>query len=144
MALLFSVPISSTSLHGVSSTRVTLGFPCKSLSLSPILAPTLFLGKMMKRENRGLGEENEKEYIFFLFGFSHKHNLFIFHCLVELVDFSYPGFGSSNFLSVHTFDFICTLKSMNWYGFQLAGYLLVCSQNLLKEFAQAPPWERVR
>jgi len=40
-----------------------------SLSLSPILAPTLFLGKMMKRENRGLGEENEKEYFFSFLGF---------------------------------------------------------------------------
>jgi hypothetical protein len=43
MALLVSVPISC---------------------LSPIFAPTLFLGKMMKRENRGLGEENEKEFFF--------------------------------------------------------------------------------
>jgi hypothetical protein len=106
-----------------------------SLSLSPILAPTLFLGKMMKRENRGLGEENEKEYFFFLFGFSFKHDLCIFHCLVELVDFRYPGFASSNFLSVPTFGFIYTLNPWIGTGFQLAGYPLVYSQILLMEFA---------
>lgn len=55
--------------------------------------------------------------IFFLFGFSFKHDLCIFHCLVELVDFRYPGFASSNFLSVPTFGFIYTLKSMDWYWF---------------------------
>jgi hypothetical protein len=98
MALLVSVPISSSSsLYGVSSTRVTLGLPCKSLTIANFSSYSV-LGKMMKRENRGLGEENEKEFFFFLLGFSFKHDLCIFHCLVELVDFRYPGFASSNFL----------------------------------------------
>ena len=73
---------------------------------------------------------------FFLFGFSFKHDLCIFHCSVELVDFRYPAFASSNFLSVPTFGFIYTLKSMDWYWFSSCrlpiGVLKVFLWNLLR------------